>query len=110
MATTATRGGQPGNSNGKKPRIWTDALRKYAVQNPQVVAKAAEQMWLSASEGDVAAAKELADRLEGKATQAIEQTTEHKGTVEHRHVKVPDLSIDEWMIAHGLGTATRPAK
>jgi len=71
MTTSNTRGGQSGNENAKKPRIWSDALRKYAVQNPKTVEKAAKVMWENAAEGDVQAAKEIADRLEGKPTQTI---------------------------------------
>lgn len=81
MTTSNTRGGQPGNDNAKKPRIWSDALRKYAVQNPKTVEKAAKVMWESAAEGDVQAAKEIADRLEGKATQTVAGDSESPLTV-----------------------------
>ena len=79
MSTTATRGGQTGNKNAQKPRLWSDALRKYAVQNPKEVELAAATLWKKAAEGDVAAAKEIADRMEGKPSQ--QQQVEHSGTV-----------------------------
>lgn len=82
MATTATRGGQTGNKNAEKPRIWSDALRKYAVQNPKEVAKAAETLWKKAAEGDVQAAREIADRMEGKPTQSIDAKVDASVTVE----------------------------
>ena len=71
MTTATTRGGQPGNTNGKKPRIFSDALRKHAVQNPELVARAAAALWNLAADGDIAAAREISDRLEGKPTQTV---------------------------------------
>lgn len=102
MTTSATRGGQTGNKNAEKPRIWSDALRKYAVQNPKDVEKAVQTLWKKAADGDVQAAKEIADRLEGKAVQSVEQKTELTGTVEL--ATRPKLSKAEWLKAHGLGT------
>ena len=95
MPSTATSGAPTGNENAKKPRIWSDALRKYAVQNPKVIAKAVESMWLKASDGDVSAMKEIADRLEGKPLQGIEQKTEHSGKIEV--AERPKLTREEWL-------------
>ena len=41
----------------------------------------AEKLYEKAAEGDLAAIKEVGDRLDGKATQQIDQTTEHSGEV-----------------------------
>ena len=108
MTSSANKGGQAGNENAKKPRIWSDALRKYAVQNPATVDKAAKVMWENAALGDTQAAKEIADRLEGRPVQAVEQKTEVTGSVEIS--QRPQLTKEEWLKAHGLGTASGAAE
>lgn len=110
MATTSTRGGQIGNKNAQKPRIWSDALRKYAVQNPKELDRAVKTLFDKACEGDVSAAREIADRLEGKPTQQVEQKTELAGTVLIETAKRPKITKEEWLALHGMGTTTRPTE
>lgn len=71
-------GGQPGNQNARKGRIWSDAIREYAIRDangipqrdtPMMIAVAA--IWAKACEGDVPALKEIGDRIEGKVPQQI---------------------------------------
>jgi hypothetical protein len=76
-----TRGAQPGNQNAAKQKVWSDALRKAIVQGDHL-SKLADALILKALEGDVSAMKELGDRLEGKVTQQIEQTTQLTADVE----------------------------
>ena len=66
----ALRGGQSGNNNATKTKIWSEALRKYIVQNNKMdaLARAAVE---KAIEGDVGALREIGDRLEGKVAQQI---------------------------------------
>lgn len=40
----------------------------------------------------------------------IEQKTEHSGAIKHDVAVRPQLTKEEWLAAHGLGTATRPAE
>lgn len=61
-----------GNKNATKNKVWSDALRKYITQNPTSLEKAAEALLAKAKEGDVAAIKELGDRLEGKSHQSVD--------------------------------------
>ncbi|MEK6805123.1 MAG: hypothetical protein AABY95_00550 [Pseudomonadota bacterium] len=63
-----------GNRNGVKAnRIWGDELRKAIAQDGRArVRKAIEALLDAAAGGDLAAAKEIADRLDGKPTQAVE--------------------------------------
>lgn len=69
------------NSN-KNNRIWGNIIRKLAVQEDYKRLHAmAEKLYEKAAEGDLAAIKEVGDRLDGKATQQIDQTTEHSGEV-----------------------------
>jgi hypothetical protein len=75
------KGGAPkGNNNAAKAKIWSDAVRKAIVQgdNLNLLATALIEKALS---GDISALRELGDRLEGKATQQIDQNTEHSGEV-----------------------------
>lgn len=67
----ATRGGQPGNDNGAKNKIWSEALRKHITQNPKDLIASARALLAKCKDGDVAAIKELGDRLEGKPHQSI---------------------------------------
>lgn len=101
-----------GNTNSNiNNRLWANTIRRAVLQADATKLRAiAEKLIDLASEGDMQAIKELGDRLDGKASQSVEQKTEHSGTVEHHHVRVPDMSIDEWMAAHGLGTTGRPAE
>ena len=41
-------------------------------RNPKMLARIADKMMLKAEEGDIAAVRELGDRLDGKAIQAVE--------------------------------------
>jgi hypothetical protein len=70
----ATRGGQPGNTNGTKGKLWLEALNRHVTQNPQALRAAASAIFKKAEEGDIAAIKEIGDRLDGKAVQAVEMS------------------------------------
>ena len=60
-----------GNQNARKGKSWLDALRaEIAIDDGARLQKAACQLLNKAAEGDLAAIKELADRLDGKAIQA----------------------------------------
>lgn len=64
-------GAPVGNDNAKKNKIWSEALRKHITQNPKDLAAAALALITKAKDGDIAAIKELGDRLEGKAVQQV---------------------------------------
>lgn len=68
-------GAPQGNQNAAKAKVWSDAIRKYAIQNG-TLDKAAKKLCEMACEGDMAALKELGDRLEGKAVQSIANAEE----------------------------------
>lgn len=69
---SSTSGGQPGNTNAAKGKVWNDALRKAITQdNHKRVREAIEQLLNLAAAGEQWAIKELADRLDGKAAQPV---------------------------------------
>lgn len=58
-----------GNKNGSKNKPWTRALERASHQNPDAMRRIAEKVLKMAEEGDIAAIKELGDRLDGKPSQ-----------------------------------------
>lgn len=69
----AKKGGQPGNNNPSRGKIWNDALRRAITQEDgRRLRLAAEQLLDKAADGEAWAIKELADRLDGKAFQSVE--------------------------------------
>ena len=71
--TPRGRGAPIGNTNGaKRNRLWTDALKRHAAQNPEAMAKIAKKVFQLAMEGDMQAVKEIGDRIDGKPVQAVE--------------------------------------
>ena len=57
-----------------KNKPWKDALtRAIAQADGKVLRKLADALVKKASAGDVAALKEIGDRLDGKSVQAVEQ-------------------------------------
>lgn len=97
--------GQSGNPSGtRKDLPWRDALmralkRRATDDDPQLLERVADAVVAAAIDGDMQAAKEIGDRLDGKAVQAVESTTE----VTHYVVRMPSKpeSIDDWHRQHG---------
>lgn len=72
-----------GNTNAtKQHRVITDTLRRVVAQNPEKVRIACEKFLDKASEGDLAAFKEITDRLDGKVPQATEISGPEGGPVQ----------------------------
>ena len=67
----AERGGQPGNQNAAKQRMFYDKLRLVLTQQPERLRKIAEELISKAEQGEPWAIKELIDRVDGKAHQAV---------------------------------------
>lgn len=72
----AEQGGQPGNQNAVKGRRWRNAIEKALAKRCKGDAQAAledlAEKFLNAVEnGDLAAFRELGDRIDGKPAQAI---------------------------------------
>lgn len=70
-------GGAPkGNTNGSKNRIWAEAINKVLCQSdegkPQKLRALAEKLVDQALDGDMAAMKEIGDRVDGKALASVE--------------------------------------
>ena len=71
----AESGGQPGNNNPHKGRLWREAIKRAMAQTHGSVDKGlislAKKLLESAESGDPWALKEIGDRFDGKAAQAI---------------------------------------
>jgi hypothetical protein len=64
-----------GNKNSTlEKRLYANAIRRYAVQNPKKLEQIVEGIFSMASSGDLQAAKEIGDRIDGKAMQSIDAT------------------------------------
>jgi len=68
--------GVAGRSGKRQDSLWADAIRRAIKRreesNPQALEYLAETLLNKAAEGDMAAMKELGDRLDGKPTQRTE--------------------------------------
>ena len=91
-------GGQPNNTNATKGKPWRDAIQ-WALDNYEKEGVVARNMALrtiatklveNALEGKLDAQKELGDRIEGKATQAVQLSG---------HLSTSEMSTEE-LIAH----------
>ena len=92
--------GRSGTNKGKdKP--WQEALRMELYADDRLRLRLIAQACIAAAQaGDVAAIKEIGDRLDGKP----HQTSETVAEVKHSYVietPAPAASVDEWQQQHG---------
>ena len=66
-------GGQPGNQNAKKGKLFYDSLRIALVQEDRKsLRKITDKLVKAAEEGDAWAVKEIMDRMDGKPVNTTE--------------------------------------
>ena len=66
----------------KNNRLWTDTLRRACIQSDgKKLREMADALIAKALEGDIAAIKEIGDRLEGKPAQVISGDADNPLTV-----------------------------
>lgn len=76
-------GAPKGNNNYKKGAVFNDALRRAIAQDDgKRIRDAAEKLLDLAAEGTPWAVRELADRIDGKAMQAVSLTGADGGPLE----------------------------
>lgn len=68
----ATRGAPKGNQNAARGRVWREAIDRAIKRDRKALDNVARALLTAAQAGDMQAIKELGDRLDGKAVQAIE--------------------------------------
>jgi len=69
---TKGRGAPLGNQNAARQRLFYDKLRKILIQEPHRLHSIAEKLISEAENGESWAIKEIIDRVDGKALQALE--------------------------------------
>jgi hypothetical protein len=67
----ADRGAPQGNQNAAKSRMFYDKLRLVLTQEPHRLRAIADTLVKKAEEGEPWAVKEIMDRMDGKAHQAV---------------------------------------
>lgn len=101
----ATRGRPVGSTND---RVWRDALRKAAFElsagrsSPRKIEVAARAVVNAAVDGDMTAAKELGDRLDGKAPQALHHGAYDGGPLDLNTLSDEDLNKLASLLASGI--------
>jgi len=72
--------GTIGNKNavGRSGTQWRDAIRKALAQDRGALERVAVTLVKAAEAGDMVAIRELGDRLDGKAVQAVTGTLTHE--------------------------------
>ncbi len=76
-----------GNQNGAKGKLWAAAIqraldiRTSRLDRKQAVDDLAEKLLAKCDEGDMAALKELGDRLDGRPAQALQLTGDKEAPV-----------------------------
>lgn len=77
-------GAPEGNTNSSKNnRLWANTIKRALNQSDgEKLRRIAEKLLNKAEEGDMQAIKELGDRVDGKAIQAIDATVQATVTVE----------------------------
>ena len=76
-------GGQPGNQNARKGKLFYDALRIALVQeDKKKLRKITDKLVESAENGEPWAVKEIMDRMDGKPVQSTEITGADGGLFE----------------------------
>ncbi len=98
-------GAPKGNKNASKNKPWREAIRNVFINDPEKLLQIAMKMADMAEQGDMHAIKEIGDRLDGKAPQAVK--AEVSVSEEHRVDAPPRTeSYEEWQKRHGLESTT----
>ena len=65
-----SRGGQLGNKNATKNKLFLDQIKRHLTQNPKKLEKIVEGLVEAAMDQESWAVKEIMDRVDGKAVQS----------------------------------------
>lgn len=92
-----TVGGPVGNTKSSKDnRLWRNTIQRAIAQgNPDRLRKIAETLLDKAAEGDMAAIKELGDRLDGKTSQQIIVNGDEEGGPVRQAIEVTFVNGDQ---------------
>ncbi len=75
----ATSGGQPGNQNAVKAKRWQQAIdraleKRSKAKSIEALDELAEKLLANCDSGDMAALRELGDRIDGKPSQELQHS------------------------------------
>lgn len=92
----STAGAPVGNTNSSKDnRLWRNTIQRAIAQgSPDRLRKIAEALLDKAAEGDMAAIKELGDRLDGKTSQQIIVNGDEEGGPVRQAIEVTFRDAD----------------
>lgn len=90
-------GGPIGNTKSSKDnRLWRNTIQRAIAQgDPERLRKIAEALLNKAAEGDMAAIKELGDRLDGKTAQQIIVQGDEEGGPVRQAIEVTFVNGDQ---------------
>ena len=103
----AGKGAPKGNQYAAKERVWARAIdlaleeRGGQLGKMGALKELAGKLLNRAAEGDITSLKELGDRLDGKAPQALE--VDAKVVADVTASERPQISKEEWLSRHGVG-------
>lgn len=72
LESNKSSGGQPGNNNASKNKLFYERIRMALSQDPKKLANIVDKLIKKAEDGESWAVKEIMDRIDGKAIQATE--------------------------------------
>jgi len=99
-----------GNRNATNGRMWNNAIKKALrkrskSEQMEALEEIAEKLIVKALDGDIAALREIGDRLDGKPNQSISGPDE--GPIQIKDPSRPTLTKEEWLKLHNVGTTAR---
>jgi ribosomal protein L17 len=68
--------GMKGNKNASKNKLFAEQLKRHLIQNPHKLEKIVEKLIEDAMEGNIASTREVIDRVDGKAIQSTDITSD----------------------------------
>jgi hypothetical protein len=92
-----------GNRNAAKGHMWAGAIRRALAEDREALQIAARALITKCKDGDLAAIKELGDRLDGKAAQSLELSGGLEMSKDVRDLTDEELAAEAARLRAALG-------